>query len=121
MGVPLESNYFSSGSTVTRAGLQKMCQTICDFEDVSKFSKKTCLEVILQHFGDTNGMQGYFLSPGSTVTRKALMRIYSHILKIHQLDVNEQVNDSLNLQVWNQTHLLLVLLNSDHPDHTFLR
>ena len=81
MGEPLESNYFSSGSTVTRAGLQKMCQTICDVEDVSKFSKKTCLEVILQHFGDTNGMQGYFLSPGSTVTRKALMRIYYHILK----------------------------------------
>ena len=81
MGEPLESNYFSSGSTVTRAGLQKMCQTICDVEDVSKFSKKTCLEVILQHFGDTDGMQGYFLSPGSTVTRKALMRIYYHILK----------------------------------------
>ena len=27
MGEPLESNYFSSGSTVTRDGLQKMCQT----------------------------------------------------------------------------------------------
>ena len=81
MGESLESNYFSSGSTVTRAGLQKMCETICDVEDVSKFSKKTCLEVMLQHFGDTNGIQGYFLSPGSTVTRKALMRIYYLILK----------------------------------------
>jgi len=81
MGASLESNHFSSGSTVTRAGLQKMCETICDVEDVSKFSKKTCLEVTLQHFGDTNGIQGYFLSPGSTVTRKALMRIYYLILK----------------------------------------
>ena len=81
MGEPLESNYFSSGSTVTRAGLQKMCQTICDVKDVSKFSKKTCLEVILQHFGDTSDIHRYFLSPGSTVTRKALMRIYHHILK----------------------------------------
>ena len=58
-----------------------MCETICNIDDVSKFSKKTCLELTLHHFGDTNFIEGYFLSPGSTVTKKALMRIYQLVLE----------------------------------------
>lgn len=80
MEVDLQATYFSSGSTVTRAGLQKMCESICGV-DASSYSKKKCLELSLEHLGYSDGIEDYFLSPGSTITKNALMKIYQLILR----------------------------------------
>ena len=79
IGEELESNHFSSGSTVTRSGLQAACKTICRDTYVDGMSKKACLETMLNFFGD-DLREGDFISLGSTVTRKALMRIYRYLL-----------------------------------------
>tara|TARA_Y100000589_G_C27140713_1_gene624566 strand:- start:696 stop:1070 length:375 start_codon:yes stop_codon:yes gene_type:complete len=79
VGEDLESNHFSSGSTVTRTGLQASCKAICGIDNVERMSKKACLGTMLNFFGDELE-EGDFISPGSTVTRKALMRIYRFLL-----------------------------------------
>ena len=79
VGENLEANHFSSGSTVTRTGLQASCKAICQIDNVETMSKKACLATMLNFFGDEI-KEGDFISPGSTVTKKALMRIYRYLL-----------------------------------------
>ena len=79
LGKELEPDYFSSGSTVTRLGLQSICGAICGDQYHEGMSKKVCIETILKFFGDEL-TEGDFITLGSTVTRKSLMRIYRLLL-----------------------------------------
>ena len=80
MGVDLQSSFFSSGSTVTRDGLQKMCESICSV-DASSYSKNKCVEITLGHLGYSGGGEDYFQSTGSTITKNALIKIYQLVLE----------------------------------------
>lgn len=78
-GGDLEISHFSSGSTVTRAGLEYAC-LVNQIPFDGKGNKKNFLRAMLEYFGDEL-LDSDFNDKGSTVNTKALIRIYKNLIE----------------------------------------
>ena len=77
-GGDLSLSHFSSGSTVTRNGLEYACQ-INNITLHGRRTKKNYLRIMLESVGD-NLLEDDFIDKGSTVKTKALIRIYRQLI-----------------------------------------
>ena len=76
----MEASHFSSGSTVTRYGLEFAC-IINGIELPRNKTKENLLGALLRHVGKTM-IPGDVIKPGSTVQADALERVYSGLLRM---------------------------------------
>jgi|GEM_PF-2849706 hypothetical protein len=74
----LEDLHFSSGSTVTRQGLEYAC-LVNNISIYGKKSKKNYLKIMLESVGEKL-LDDDFIDNGSTVKTKALIRFYKQLI-----------------------------------------
>jgi hypothetical protein len=74
----LKESHFSSGSTVTRKGLEYAC-LVNKIPLIGKNTKKNYLRILLEYVGD-NLQKNDFIDKGSTVKTDALIRIYRGLI-----------------------------------------
>ena len=77
-GMELETNDFSGGSTVTRAGLKHAC--VANGVKIPKRITKKTLLISLLNYVDRPYIKGDLQKKGSTVERVALLRVYRGLL-----------------------------------------
>jgi hypothetical protein len=77
-GGDLDISHFSSGSTVTRAGLEFAC-LVNQIPVHGKKNKKKYLKTMLEYVGDELLVDD-FNDNGSTVKTKALIRVYKPLI-----------------------------------------
>ena len=75
----LRPNHFSSGSTVTQAGLLEACKVVCPSKIGGRMTKRRCLERMLEEVGDSL-KKGDYNPDGGTVSRDSLSRVYQGMI-----------------------------------------
>ena len=77
-GGELETSHFSSGSTVTREGLEYAC-LVNQIPFNGRKNKKNYLKIMLEYVGEEL-LDDDFNDNGSTVKTKSLIRIYRNLI-----------------------------------------